>query len=163
MMDEAAFRKDLESGAFQFGLLEGYWEIPPAPPAAWPYWFVTVRSNLPTVNGGAITLRFTLDGYPARPPQATPWDLAKNAPLTAADYPKGPRTLTQAFNPNWHGGQALYLPCDRSARDGHPAWKTQHPDYYWQPTFTIATYLQCVRRCLNPFRYDNQDKPLPVA
>ena len=155
MMDEAAFRRDLASDAFQAGILEGFWSIPPEGESiAWPAWLVSVKSNLESVPSGSITLRFNLDGYPAQAPTSVPWDLASNSRLNPAHWPKGDRTVTQAFNPGWNAGTCLYVPCDRGAMVGHECWKTQHPDYYWQPTFTIVRYLQCVRRCLNPFRYE---------
>jgi hypothetical protein len=159
MMDEAAFRNDIASDAFQAGVLEGFWEIPPeAAGMAWPHFLIKVASSLSTVPAGGVTLRFTLDGYPNTAPTAVPWDLTKNAPLAPADWPKGEGLVAQAFKPGWNNALCLYIPCDRGAMAGHDVWKTQHPHYYWQPTFTIVRYLECVRRCLNPLRHETANK-----
>jgi hypothetical protein len=154
MPDEKAFRADVASDAFQIGILERHWKIVDSAAITWPHVLIRVLSNLTTVTGGSVVLRFTLDGYPETAPGAVPWDVEKNAILEHSLWPKGTALITQAFKPGWNGGTGLYLPCDRGAIPGHDGWKTQHPDCYWKSGFTIITYLECVRRCLCPLQYE---------
>ena len=107
-----------------------------------------VRSDKRIQPNGRIYLRFNIDNYPQLAPTGCPWEIDTNAKLAPALWPKG-GAISTVFNPSWND-HALYAPCDRLAMQGHEAWRTLSPQWWWQPTFTIIKYLEFVHVCLNP-------------
>jgi hypothetical protein len=148
--DEALFHAHMKEAAFQSGADRGKWGFAESdPPAEWPYQLVWIESDKQFVSSGRITLRFTLDEYPAKPPSAVPWDLQKQHVLPPNEWPKGEGNVSKVFNPGWNS-TALYAPCDRVAMVGHDAWKTALACWWWTNEKTIVLYLEFVHRCLNP-------------
>ena len=61
---------------------------------------------------------------------------------------KGGR-LGTVFRPDWKGGTALYLPCDRESIAGHDNWRHELPSKIWRPAAGINQYLEFVHELLN--------------
>lgn len=148
--DERAFRKDLRSPRFQAGVDRGDWRSASA--WEWPHPVVVVSAAERDGAPAEFALRFTADGYPVTAPTAVPWDVASNGPLSHDLWPAGGRTGA-AFNPQWNGGNALYIPCDRLAIQGHDAWQNQHQAYIWTPQKQIVDYLRIVHELLHSEGY----------
>src|SRR5947209_2597124 len=112
--DERLFRDDLLGGAFTTGEDRGYWRLHML---AWPVAVIEVAAG--PVPGGPEWFAFCFDltGYP-QAPTAQPWDTATDSALPPARWPAGGQRITLAFNPGWRP-DALYLPVDRLALDGH--------------------------------------------
>ena len=152
--DEALFLANLEEAAFRSGVDRGRWGFPTGEPSIeWPCCILWVQSETRFAESGRITLRFDLDGYPMKAPNAQPWDLEQYAMLPKEKWPKGPGNVSKVFNPGWNS-TALYAPCDRVAMVGHDAWKTSHAYWWWTPDKSITHYLEFVHRCLNPSDYE---------
>ena len=152
--NESLFKNHLESAPFLAGCDSGKWglhgsleAIDIAFPILW------VRADKRVLPGGKLYLRYTIDNYPQLAPSGCPWDISANAKLAPALWPKG-GTISTIFNPSWND-HALYAPCDRLAMQGHEAWRTLAPQWWWQPTSTIVKYLEFVHVCLNPADHEN--------
>jgi hypothetical protein len=149
------FISHLESGAFQVGLAKGMWgnlDLDLGCPT-WPIAYLWVAAAAKPECPDRYTFRFDLTGYSAIAPTALPWEMEKSMQLAADRWPKGQSHIPVIFNPLWRG-RSLYAPCDRGAElPGHPAWKTAHPEYYWQSTFTIVKYLQFLYEILHSHEY----------
>jgi len=145
--DEAAFRADVAKAAFRAGAAEGRWRLGSI---AWPFAEITVFAR----DGREVVLRFRCDGFPQTPPTAQPWDSERAAPLAHALWPRshGGR-LGAVFRPEWKGGSALYLPCDRESIVGHDEWRSQMPSKIWRPAAGIIQYLELVHELLNSRDY----------
>lgn len=52
--------------------------------------------------------------------------------------------MSQVFNPSWVNREAIYLPCDRRAIQGHDHWRREHPQLIWRPDIGIVQYLSAV-------------------
>lgn len=135
--DERAFRQHLACGAFLRGTARGRWRLVRV---AWPHAYIAVASAPRAFSPSEYSFRFELANYPQVPPTAQPWDLEHDAPLASERWPTGRSRLAAAFNPAWNA-QALYLPCDRLAIQGHDAWVTQHASMIWRPSGDITQYL----------------------
>jgi hypothetical protein len=145
--DERAFRADLAKANFRLGEAEKRWQFLGI---AWPYVLISVTAK----NQLAFVLRFNCDGYPTNPPTAGPWDAARNAVLAFNRWPRsGGGRLGAVFRPDWKGGTALYLPCDRESIVGHDNWRTQMPSKIWRPSAGIIQYLELAYELLNSSDY----------
>ena len=148
--EEALFRSHLNAVVFRSGSDRGRWGFPTeVPQVAWPGCLIWVEAEARFVASGRILLRFTLDGYTARAPNAVPWDIEKGHVLSAGRWPRGPGNVSKVFNPDWNSG-ALYCPCDRVAMAGHDDWKLTQSQWSWNSEKDITLYLEFVHRCLNP-------------
>lgn len=144
--DEMALRADLESGRFLAGEARKRWWLVSVD---WPVVQIAVAAR----DGFEYVLRFDCSGYPQNPPTARPWDMNKNAPLDVGSWPKGGGRITAVFRNDWKSGTALYLPCDRTAIDGHDNWRTEHPSKIWNPSRGITQYLEIVHELLQSKDY----------
>ena len=135
-LDQQAFEGDVNSGAFLNGSLSGRWGLESL---AWPHALIWVRAG----DGSRVLLRFELTNYPRNAPTAQPWDPTSNSPLPAASWPRSGSRVAAAFNPNWNAN-ALYIPCDRIAIQGHEVWRHQHPSMLWDPAAGIHRYVRVV-------------------
>lgn len=148
--DERTFRRHLVGARFRAGVDRGDWRLV-SDEWAWPHPLIAV-SAAPRVGGpGEVTLRFTVDGYPATAPTAAPWDAQANAPLAPQLWPSGGRT-SLAFNPGWNAS-AIYIPCDRLAISGHDPWLQLHRGYVWAPGKDIVDYLLIIHDLLHSHGY----------
>jgi hypothetical protein len=148
-----AFLSHVKSAPFQVGATRNMWgyldEDPDSP--VWPAAYCWVAAAAKAGFPDRFSLRFDLTGYPEQAPTAMFWDMDKNGKLSAALWPKGTGHLPVVFNP---GNNFLYAPCDRGANPaGHGDWPVLHPQYYWQSTFTIVTYLNFVYENLHAPEY----------
>jgi hypothetical protein len=147
--DERVFCEHLLGGAFLRGAARGRWRLVRM---AWPYAVIAVaaapREGSPTEYG----FRFELTNYPQAPPTAQPWDMENDRPLEPGRWPTGRSRLAAAFNPSWNA-QAVYIPCDRIAIQGHDGWRTQHPSMIWSPAGDITQYLRVLNELLNSGDY----------
>jgi len=141
--DEKALRAHLAKAPFRAGAADGRWRLIDI---AWLLVFIAVTAK----DGREYVLRFNASGFPAAPPTAGPWDMTANAVLAFDLWPrsKGGR-LGAVFNPNWKGGTALYLPCDRESIAGHDNWRHELPSKIWRPAAGINQYLELVHELLN--------------
>ena len=144
--DEKALRADLESGRFLAGEARKRWRLVAV---AWP----GVQIGITARDGQEFVLRFDCSGYPQNPPTAQLWDVAKNAALELSLWPKGGGRISAVFNPNWKSGVALYLPCDRTAIEGHDNWRHEHPSKIWNPARGITQYVEIVHELLQSRDY----------
>ncbi|HWE99769.1 MAG TPA: hypothetical protein VG248_08240 [Caulobacteraceae bacterium] len=117
---------------------------------SWPHAFLGVFAR----DGREFVIRFECSGFPTSLPTGGPWDLARNAPLAFDLWPRsrGGR-LGAVFRPDWKGGSALYLPCDRLSIPGHDGWATQMPSKIWRPASGIVQYLELVHELLHSRDY----------
>jgi hypothetical protein len=145
--DEAGFRADVAKAAFRAGVADGRWRLHGV---SWPHAFLGVFAR----DGREFVIRFECSGFPTSLPTGGPWDLARNAPLAFDLWPRsrGGR-LGAVFRPDWKGGSALYLPCDRLSIPGHDGWATQMPSKIWRPASGIVQYLELVHELLHSRDY----------
>lgn len=146
--DEQVFRAHVASADFQAGVDRGDWRLLNVD---WPVAFIAVSAAARPNGPHEFVLRFELSNYPVAEPTAGPWDIERSAPLAAELWPKGER-VGVAFNPSWNM-QALYIPCDRLAIQGHDGWKTAHRRFIWDSTRDITFYLRLVHELLNDEDY----------
>lgn len=131
------FEDDLLGADVAAGLAAGLWRITGY---AWPHVQVAFTAG----DGNEFGMRLLVDGYPALAPAGQPWDLKANTLLPVDRWPVG-GTAPQIFRKDWSvaNSYAPYMACDRIALNGHP-WATANPDRAWNPTRTLAFYLQQV-------------------
>jgi len=145
--DEAAFRADIAAPRFLQGVDRGRWRLVTLD---WPHAVIAITSA-PRENGPSeIALRFQLEGFPQNP-TACPWDLETDAPLAPEKRPKGDRA-GMAFRHDWQ--EALYVPWDRIAIEGHGAWPARHAGQLWDPDEGISCYLRHTHSLLNDEDYE---------
>lgn len=145
---ERLLRDDLEQGAFMAGFDRGYWKLLDL---RFPDSTISVAAA-PRPDGPAdFTLRFDFAGYPEAP-TARLWDLATDTPLSVDRWPAGGPRLMAAFNPGWKT-DALYIPVDRVALQGHEAWLTRYARHIWDPAGDLTQYLRLVHGMLNDSAY----------
>ena len=126
----------LRSGRFLAGASKGRWRLIDL---NWPIAFIEVGAR----DDRCFTLRFECSGYPDTAPTATLWNIATNQQLDATRWPRGGR-VSNVFNPNWKGGTALYIPCDRESIPGHGNWLSEHPWLIWNPSRGLLQYIEAV-------------------
>jgi len=136
--DEINF--NLSSGRFLAGAAKGRWRLVDV---KWPIAFIEVGA----CDGRRFTLRFECTGYPDIAPTATLWDLTSGQQLDAVRWPRGGR-VSSVFNPNWKGGTALYIPCDRESIVGHSNWLSEHPWLIWNPSRGLLQYIEAIYEIL---------------
>lgn len=144
--DEKALRADLESGRFLAGEARERWRLLAV---EWPGLQIGVTAR----DGQEFVLRFDCSGYPQNPPTAGLWSPERNAPLETSLWPRGGERIAAVFNPNWKSGIALYLPCDRTAIEGHDNWRNEHPAKIWNPAKGITQYVEIVHELLQSRDY----------
>jgi hypothetical protein len=141
--DQRAFEADVQKPLFRLGEAEGKWQLLRL---AWPCALMELTARDDTAYG----MKFDCSGYPALAPTGRLWDLDRDAPLPFDRWPtsKGGR-VKAVFRPDWKGGTALYLPCDRVSREGHDNWRHETPTMLWRPERGIVHYLEIVHELLN--------------
>lgn len=144
--DEKALHADLDSGRFLAGEARKRWRLVRV---EWP----AAQIGITAKDRHEFVLRFDCSGYPQAPPTARLWDAEKNAPLEVASWPKGGGRIAAVFNPNWKSGVALYLPCDRTAIEGHDHWRHEHPSKIWNSAKGITQYVEIVHELLQSRDY----------
>jgi hypothetical protein len=145
---ERLFREDLVSTSFIAGADRGYWRIASL---IWPFAVIEIAAAGRSSAPPWWAFQFDLTGYP-QAPTARPWDLTANAPLAGEHWPAGGPRIMAAFNPGWRV-DALYIPVDRLALEGHDVWRQRHPSYIWDPALDITQYLRIVHGLLNDPSY----------
>src|SRR5437867_1706046 len=131
------FRQHVAGGAFLRGQVRGRWRLVRI---TWPHAVIAVSAAQRAGSPSEYGFRFELTNYAQVPPTAQPWDLAQDQALAPTRWPTGRSRLAAAFNPGWNLN-AIYIPCDRLAIQGHDGWRTQHPSLIWRPTSDITQYL----------------------
>ncbi|MHB1926164.1 MAG: DUF7665 family protein [Leptospirillum sp.] len=137
---------DLESGRFLAGVVRNRWRLISV---NWPAVLISVVAR----DGHEYVLKFDCSNYPQTPPTARLWDAGKDSPLELALWPKGGGRIGSVFRNDWKSGTALYLPCDRTAIEGHNNWRTEHPSKIWNPSSGIPQYLEIVHELLQSKDY----------
>ena len=149
--DERALRASLESGRFLAGEAGKRWRLVAVD---WP----CVQIGITARDGREFVLRFDCSGYPQNPPTARLWSSINNTPLELSLWPKGGGRIAAVFNPSWKSGIALYLPCDRTAIEGHDNWRNEYPSKIWNPAKGITQYMEIVHELLQSRDYVEQAK-----
>lgn len=144
--DEKALGVDLESGRFLAGVARNRWRLISE---SWP----AVQISVAARDGHEYVLKFDCSHYPQTPPTARLWDAGKDSPLELVQWPKGGGRIASVFRNDWKSGTALYIPCDRSAIEGHNNWRTEHPSKIWNPSAGITQYLEIVHELLQSKDY----------
>jgi hypothetical protein len=153
--DERAFVRDSAAGPFQAGCDRGDWGLDSV---SWPFAVLWVAAAPRPEAPSRYSIRFDLSGYPTAAPTATMWDTVTSTIMADTHWPGGTGRVQLAFNPGWNR-QALYLPCDRVAIEGHDAWREQHPSYVWNSSKDITHYLAIVHELLNSPDYSGLRGP----
>ena len=154
---ESAFRAHIGESPFLEGVDREKWGLHgDSSDVQWPNPLIWVQAAPKTNCPDRVYLRFDLIGYPSDAPTACPWDIAKNATLDFAKWPRGRRYVSKVFNPRWNKGKALYAPCDRLAMIGHEQWKKTHPADWWSSSDSIEKYLNFVHGLLQLEDYVNE-------
>jgi hypothetical protein len=144
--DEQTLRLHLESGRFRSGATLGWWRLVTM---KWPHVTIVVTAR----DGIEYGFRFQCQDYPRTAVTAQPWDVEADCPLPSARWPGGRGRVILAFNPSWHNGTSLYLPCDRDSINGHDKWRHEHPALLWEPDKGLCKYLGIIRELLNSNDY----------
>ena len=149
--DERLFREHVKRGIFLLGEADEKWHILSA---VWPKVFIWVAAAARVNAPDGYTLRFDLSHYPQKAPTAQFWDSEANVPLPTARWPQGATgsRVARAFNHGWRC-DAIYMPCDRVALDGHGQWPAQYRRYLWTPNKDITFYLNIVYDLLHSAHY----------
>jgi hypothetical protein len=140
--EERVLRAHLERAKFVAGAREGRWRLLSL---EWPVALVGVSAAERISAPREFFLRIDLSGYPRQAPNGYPWDVEADALLATDGRPKGGR-VERAFRADWQG---LYLPVDRSALDGHSAWRS----WRWDDSKDLTYYLRLVHELLNDDDY----------
>jgi hypothetical protein len=135
--------EDLAGAGFTAGVDRGYWR---EAELSWPYAVIEIAAAPRPYGPPWWAFRFDLTGYP-QAPTARPWDIPNRMPLDPAHWPTGGTRIQAAFNPGWRT-DALYLPVDRLALEGHDMWHTKHSCYVWDPARDITQYLRLLHQLL---------------
>lgn len=131
-----AVREDLESAAFQDGVVHGRWRVVRF---EWPFLVVAIRAG----GGGELGMRVELSGYPTAAPAGMPWDLEQDIALAADRLPEGPAAAV-VFRSGWSqaNGHTPYMASERLTVQGdHLPWAAQHPTRAWNPSRTLEFYV----------------------
>lgn len=140
-LDHAKLLEHLEAAPFLLGEMDGRWRLRDV---VWPYVFVDVMAK----DGCAYTLRLQCEDYPGMPTGAF-WDLTTGQWLASHRWPRTGARFGSALRADWQGGNALYIPCDRTSIAGHEVWLELHPAWAWSPRVGISRYLEVVWTMLN--------------
>lgn len=149
--DERLFRERVQGGAFALGEADGRWRLISVD---WPQALVWVAAaNRDGAPDGYI-LCINLDRYPSQAPTAQFWSIEADAPLPLDQWPRGApgSRVDRAFNPGWRR-DAIYMPCDRVALQGHGRWPTQYRRYLWTSKKDITFYLNIIHDLLHSTHY----------
>jgi hypothetical protein len=157
--DERTLRQHLAGGAFLRGQVRGRWRLVAI---CWPHAVISVSAAARPGSPSEYGFRFELTNYPQDPPVAQPWDVVLDQPMAPTRWPTGRHRLAAAFNPGWNLN-AIYIPCDRLAIQGHDGWRTQHPSMIWRPTGDITQYLSILHELLNSGDYTGARDVVPCT
>ena len=157
--DQEMFESQLLLASFQAGLDRRKWMN--VNQERWPNWVVEIKAADRTNAPQVFAFKFNLENYPEQAPTAQLWDVKRSKRLDVNLWPKGNARFCAVFNPQWREGEALYLPCDRLAIQGHDNWKGEHPELIWNPQKKITFYLDIIYDYLNSSCYSGLFKPAP--
>jgi hypothetical protein len=140
---ESRLSADLQDGDVLVGIATGRWRIGELLDGQ-----ITVEVRIGETDD-YLGLRLDVTDYPAQAPAGKMWDLVRNLPLDAQQWPTG-HLAEKVFRPDWSvaNGNAPYAPWDRTALVGHSEWPTAHPGQVWNGGRTIGHYLRETRRVL---------------
>ena len=141
--DILQFNEHVNSVEFQAGVNANMWGIKydDLERPTWPCIYIWIRALPIPTKPEKYFFKFDLTGYTATAPTACPWDIDKDIMLPLCDRPNNSASIIAVFQSGFQQSQCLYTPLDRLAQIGHDPWKTQHPDLWWKPNFTIQTYV----------------------
>jgi hypothetical protein len=145
---ERLLRSDLEGAAFSAGVDRGYWRLISL---QWPCALIAVAAAARPGSPESYVLRFDLSGYPEAP-TAQLWNEGADTPLDISLWPGGGPRIIAAFNPTWKL-DALYIPVDRVALDGHDGWLERYACHIWDASGDLTQYLRLVHGLLNDPSY----------
>lgn len=149
-VDEHALRADLARGAFRSGVDRRRWRLIEL---EWPFLYVAVAAKPKPGAPAEYCFRFDCTGYRQAAPAGSLWDSTMRDFLAIGKWPGGEDRVAMAFNPQWEGGRAIYVGCDRVALRGHDPWLHQFPAHCWSPTSDITQYLELLYGLLHSQHY----------
>ncbi len=144
--DELALAADLKAAPFLHGVAKGRWRLQ------------SVTGHIALVYVAArdktwYLIRFDCQNYPQAAATGGVWDLELSRVAPAETWPNGGARISAVFNPNWKGGTALYIPCDRQSIDGHGNWVTQYASMLWDSSLGLVCYLALIHELLQSRDY----------
>jgi hypothetical protein len=145
---EALLREDLSGGDYAAGEDRGYWRLVDL---TWPAATFEIAAAPREGAPDSYAFRFDFSGYP-QAPTAQPWDLEASAPLGTPQWPGGGPRIASAFNPGWRS-DALYVPMDRLAMEGHHEWPSKYPAHGWDGSRDLSQYLRLIHDLLHDETY----------
>jgi hypothetical protein len=148
--DYAVLLAHLEGAAFLLGARDRRWRLDDV---MWPHVLIYVSADARQGAPAEYLFRFECSGYPRVAATASLWDKATNGIPPTARWPGGRFRVPSVFRPDWKGGSALYLPCDRVSIEGHDAWRTKHQAQLWSEKLGIVRYLEVISELLNSSDY----------
>ncbi|HEX5592953.1 MAG TPA: hypothetical protein VFX35_06365 [Solirubrobacterales bacterium] len=144
--DELAFCEHVAGAEFQAGVDAGRWRLLEV---TWPTATLAISAAARPNSPREFFFCFELSGYPAGA-TARPIDIATGQTLPAEMRPKG-EIVGHAFRTDWL--EALYVPWDRVAIEGHPEWRIRHARKLWNEDLGILSYLRPTHELLNSEDY----------
>jgi hypothetical protein len=145
---ERLLRSDLAEAGFEAGVDRGYWRLAGL---AWPNAIIEIAAAPRPGAPDWFALLFDLTGYPQAPTSRL-WDLGAGTPLARQLWPSGGLRVAAVFNPDWRD-DALYVPVDRLALEGHEGWLVKHACHAWDPAGDLTQYLRLIHELLNDDSY----------
>ncbi len=145
------FLEHLKSAEFQIGVDEAKWGVLESDPERlkWPLVYIWVAAERKQNAPDKYYFRFDLNGYPETPPTGCFWNMEKDSMLPVSERPNGKARANSVFLSGFSDSNCLYCPFDRLAQIQHENWKTEYPDIWWRPTFSIVKYLDFIHDLLN--------------
>ena len=154
-LNEECFNEHIQAPDFTDGVERGYWQIQKHPEMSWPKVLIWISAPARPKGPDRFCFRFSLEGYPATGPTATPWDPNLNTKLPPDRWPKGIGNVASVFNAAFTAGDYIYAPWDRTAfaLSGHQNWPAIYRGMVWKSTCTIVHYLRQTRNLLESPEY----------
>lgn len=145
-MDELAQQtvmKDLESSAFQSGVMRGNWKVHSF---QFPKLVIGVLGTEPDGSRKMYYVRYLLDEFPTKPPHVQIWNIETDQVLAHDQRPKGNAKVVLAFQP-W-SDDTVYRPWERMAL-AHNDWVHKYASEAWHPGMTLTFTVEDLHGILN--------------
>ena len=145
-MDELAQQtvmKDLESSAFQSGVMRGSWRVHSF---QFPKLVIGVLGTEPDGSRKMYYFRYVLDNFPTSAPWVQIWNIEADQILPVAQRPKGNAKVERAFQ-SW-SDDTVYRPWERMAL-AHGDWVHKYASEAWHPGMTLTFTVEDLHGILN--------------
>jgi hypothetical protein len=144
----------LKHAEFLIGESKNYWGLTQeVSDDNWPYVFTWIQAATRPNSPDKFLVRWNVADYGSQPMTGAFWDKENSNFLQLDRWPKGrPGSVVESVFKvsGWVApGQGFYHPFDRQARNGHPDWPKNHPQYIWTEQNTLTDFISLVYRWLN--------------